>query len=139
MHWRQSANIFKLSSSHNKLTPSPLPPIIMAHEIRCKKAFMKRKQLGKHMTQWKWRKLAPLTLQRGMKFKQVHPHDWYMYYRIIFLLGQYVKHVTCINVWNVCVEKALELFLDSLEICSVLEHESIILYVFTICFNITLF
>jgi hypothetical protein len=111
----------------------------MAQGIRCRKEFMKRKQLDRHTTQWKWRKLAPLTLQRGRKFRIVHPHDWYMYYRIVFLLGQYVKHVTCRTVWNACIEKALEFFLASLEIHSVLEQDSVILYVIAVCLSTALF
>jgi hypothetical protein len=59
----------------------------------------------------------------------MHPHDLYICFMIVFLLGQFFKHVTCINVWNVCLEKALELFLVRIEICSTLEQDYAILYV----------
>jgi hypothetical protein len=101
----------------------------MAQGICYRKEFMKRKQLDRHTTQWKWRKLAPLTLQMGGKFRIVHPLDWYMYYRIVFLLGQYVKHVTCITVWNSYIEKALEFFLLCNFVCNrcMLQHSSFLM------------
>lgn len=66
----------------------------------------------------------------------MHPHDLYMCFRIV----KHVKHVTCISVWNVCLEKAPELFLVSIEICSTLEQDYAILYVSLyastqLCFN----
>jgi hypothetical protein len=46
----------------------------------------------------------------------MHSHEWYTYYKIFFLLGQYVKQVTYQNVWNADIHKAIEFFLASLEI-----------------------
>jgi hypothetical protein len=56
-----------------------------------------------------------------------------------FLLGQYVKQVTCRNVWNAYIHKALEFFLASLEICSVLEPKYAMLYVIIVCLDTTPF
>ena len=71
----------------------------------------------------------------GGKFRIVHPLDWYMYYKKVFFSRQYVNHVTCIIVWNSYIEKALEFYLDSLQLHSILEQDSVLLYVIVVCLS----
>jgi hypothetical protein len=60
-----------------------------------------------------------------------------MFFRVVLLFGQHVKQITCRNVWNVSLEKALVFVSIIVEICSIQEMNFVTMYDFVVFFDTT--